>query len=136
MRGRKPLINIVVKAKLIERGIIELGLIVTMNSFQAVGMFIVQPQSQVLKVLKHLILAFQKENSRVTRVVINNDKDIPLASHGVNLRGIDSVHIEQLSGLLTHHGINQRMRSINHLAMMTWSTNKVTLKLEQRQSAE
>jgi hypothetical protein len=40
------------KAKLIERGISELGLIVTVNSFQTVGMLIVQPQSQALKVLK------------------------------------------------------------------------------------
>jgi hypothetical protein len=32
------------KAKLIERGISELGLIITMNGFQAVGMLIVQPQ--------------------------------------------------------------------------------------------
>jgi hypothetical protein len=28
------------------------------------------------------------------RVVINNDKDIPLASHGANLRWTDSVHME------------------------------------------
>jgi hypothetical protein len=31
------------KAKLIERGIPELGLIVTANGFQAVGMLIIQP---------------------------------------------------------------------------------------------
>jgi hypothetical protein len=124
------------KAKLIKRCIPELSLIVTTNSFQAVGMLIVQPQSQALKVLKHFILAFQKENPRVTRVVINNNKDIPLASYGANPRGIDSVHMEQLSGLLNHHGINQRMGHINHLAMTTRSTNKVTLKLEQGQSLE
>jgi hypothetical protein len=46
------------KAKLIKRGISELGPIVTANSFQAVGMLIVQPQSQALKVLKHFTLAF------------------------------------------------------------------------------
>jgi hypothetical protein len=46
------------KAKLIKRGIPELGPIVTANSFQAVGMLIVQPQSQALKVLKHFTLAF------------------------------------------------------------------------------
>jgi hypothetical protein len=57
-------------------------------------MLIVQPQSQALKVLKHFILALQEENPRVTRIVINNDKDIPLASHGVNPRGTDSVHME------------------------------------------
>jgi hypothetical protein len=82
------------KVKLIERGIPELGPIVTANSFQAVGILIVQPQSQALKVLKHFILAFQEENLRVMRVVINNDKDIPLASHGANLRWTDSVHME------------------------------------------
>jgi hypothetical protein len=82
------------KAKLIERGILELGPIVTVNSFQAVGMLIVQPQSQALKVFKHFIIAFQVENPRVTRIVINDDKNIPLAAHGVNLRGIDSVHME------------------------------------------
>jgi hypothetical protein len=32
------------KVKLIERGIPELGLIVIVNDFQAVGMLIVQPQ--------------------------------------------------------------------------------------------
>jgi hypothetical protein len=82
------------KAKLIERGISELSLIVTANSFQAVGMLIVQPQSQALKVFKHFILAFQEENLRVTRIVINNDKNIPLASHGENPRIIDSVHMK------------------------------------------
>jgi hypothetical protein len=82
------------KAKPIERGISELSLIVTVNSFQAVGMLIVQPQSQALKVFKHFILAFQEENLRVTRIVINNDKNIPLASHGENPRIIDSVHMK------------------------------------------
>jgi hypothetical protein len=82
------------KAKLIERGIPELGPIVTANGFQAVGMFIVQPQNHALKVLKHFILTFQEENSRVTRIIINDDKNIPLASHGANPRGIDSVHME------------------------------------------
>jgi hypothetical protein len=82
------------KAKLIERGIPELGPIVTVNSFQVVGIVIVQPQSQPLKVLKHFILTFQVENLRVTRIVINDDKNIPLASHGVDPRGTDSVHME------------------------------------------
>jgi hypothetical protein len=67
------------KTKLIKRGISELSLIVTANGFQAVGMLIVQPQSQEPKVLKYLIFALQEENPRVTRVVINNDKNIPLA---------------------------------------------------------
>jgi hypothetical protein len=82
------------KAKLIKRGISELSLIITMNGFQVVGMLIVQPQSQELKVLKYLIFALQEENPRVTRVVINNDKNVSLASHGVNPRRIDSIHIE------------------------------------------
>jgi hypothetical protein len=93
-RGRKLLINTMLKAKLIKRDIPELGLIITVNDFQAIGMFIVQHQSQDPKVLKHLILAFQNENSRVTRIVINDDKDIPLASHRANLRGTDNVHME------------------------------------------
>jgi Mrp family chromosome partitioning ATPase len=82
------------KEKLIERGIPELGPIVTANGFQTVEIFIVQPQSQALKVLKHFILTFQEENLRVTGIVINNDKNIPLASHGANPRGTDSVHME------------------------------------------
>jgi hypothetical protein len=56
--------------------------------------FIVQPQSQALEVLKHFILALQEENPTVTRIVINNDKNIPVASHGANPRGADSVHME------------------------------------------
>jgi hypothetical protein len=43
--GQKLLINTMLKAKLIERDIVELGPIVTVNTFQAVGMLIVQPQS-------------------------------------------------------------------------------------------
>jgi hypothetical protein len=82
------------KAKLIKRGISELSPIITTNSFQAVEMLIVQPQSQEPKVLKYLIFAFQKENLRVTRVVVNNDKDVPLASHGANPRRTDSIHME------------------------------------------
>jgi hypothetical protein len=94
MRGEKLLINTVLKTKLIERGIPELGPIITVNSFQVVGMIIVQHESQALKVLKHFILTFQKEDTRVTRIVINDDKNIPLASHGANPRGTDSVHME------------------------------------------
>jgi hypothetical protein len=82
------------KAKLIKRGIFELGLIVTVNDFQAVGMHIVQPQGQAPKVLKRFILALQEENPSVMRIIINDDKDIPLASHVANPRRTDSVHME------------------------------------------
>jgi hypothetical protein len=92
--GKKLLFNTMLKAKLIERGIPKLDPIITVNDFQIVGMLIVQPQSQALKVLRHFILTFQEENPRVTRIVINNDKNISLATHGANLRGTDDVHIE------------------------------------------
>jgi type II secretory pathway predicted ATPase ExeA len=92
-QGRELLINTMLKAKLIERGIPELGPIVTMNSFQAVGMLFVQPQSQALKVFKHFILPFQEKNTRVMRIVINDDKNILLDAHGANPRGTDSVHM-------------------------------------------
>jgi hypothetical protein len=82
------------KAKLIKRGISELSPIVTANGFQAVGMLIVQPHGQAPKVLKHFILTLQEENSRVTRVVVNDDKSVPLASHGANPRRTDSVQME------------------------------------------
>jgi hypothetical protein len=94
MRGRKLLINPLLKAKLIKRGISELSPIVTMNGFQVVGMLIVQPQGQALKVLKHFILALQEENPRVTRIIVNDDKDVPLASHGASPRRTDSVHMK------------------------------------------
>jgi hypothetical protein len=77
-QGGKLLINTMLKTKLIKRGIPELGPIITVNGFQVVGMLIVQPQSQPLKVLKHFVLAFQEENPRVTRIVINDDKNISL----------------------------------------------------------
>jgi hypothetical protein len=67
------------KAKHIKRGISELSPIFTANGFQAVGMLSVQPQSQALKVLKHFILTLQEENPRVRRVVVNDDKNVPLA---------------------------------------------------------
>jgi hypothetical protein len=82
------------KTKLIKRGISELSHIVTATDFQAVGMLIVQPQGQVPKVLKHFILTLQEENSIVMRVVINDDKNVPLASHGANLRRTDSVRMK------------------------------------------
>jgi hypothetical protein len=94
MWGRKLLINTMLKAKLIKRGIPELGPIVTANGFQAVGMLIVQPQGQAPKVLKHFILAVQEENSRVMRIIINDNKDVPLASHGANPRRANIVHME------------------------------------------
>jgi hypothetical protein len=78
LRGGKLLFNDMLKAKLIERDISELSPIFTVNGFQTVGMLIVQPQSQASKVLKHFILALQEENPRVTRVVINDDKNVPL----------------------------------------------------------
>jgi hypothetical protein len=93
-RGRKLLINVMLKAKLIKRDISKLIPIVTANGFQAVGILIVQPQSQEPKVLKYLIFTLQEENSGVTRVVINNDKNVPLASHGANPRRTDNIHME------------------------------------------
>jgi hypothetical protein len=93
-RGGELLINTMLKIKLIKRGIPELGPIVTANSFQAVGMLIVHPQSQALKVLKHYILDLLEEYPRVTRIVINNDNNVPLSTHGANLRGTDIVHME------------------------------------------
>jgi hypothetical protein len=54
------------KAKLNERAIPELGPIVTVNSFQAVEMLIIQTQGQASKVLKHFILVLEEENPRVT----------------------------------------------------------------------
>jgi hypothetical protein len=82
------------KAKLIKRGIPELNSIATVNSFQEVGMLIVQPQGQAPKVLKHFILTLQEENPRLMRVVINNDKNVPLASYRVNPRRTNSIHME------------------------------------------
>jgi hypothetical protein len=70
VRGGKLLINPMLKTKLIKRGISELSPIVTMNGFQAVGMFIVQPQSQAPKVLKHFILALQEEDPRIATSTI------------------------------------------------------------------
>jgi hypothetical protein len=93
-QGTELLINTVLKVKLIERDIPKFGLIVTVNSLQSVVMLIVQPQSQALKVLKHFILVFQEENPRVMRVIINNDKNIPLTSHRANPRGTNNVHME------------------------------------------
>jgi hypothetical protein len=90
----KLLNNTMLKKKLIKRDISELSPIITANGFQAVGMLIVQPQSQALKALKYFILALQEENLRVARIVINDDKNIPLASHGANLRRTGSVHME------------------------------------------
>jgi hypothetical protein len=92
--GGKLLINTMLMAKLIKRGIPKLRPIVTMNGFKAIGMLIVQPQSQALKVVKHFILSLQEENPRVTRIVINDDKNMPLASDGANQRGTNSVHME------------------------------------------
>jgi hypothetical protein len=63
-RGRKLLINVMLKAKLIKRGISKLSLIVTANDFQAVGMLIVHPQSQAPKVLKHFILPLQEKKTQ------------------------------------------------------------------------
>jgi hypothetical protein len=93
-QGGKLLINTMLEAKLIKRGIPELGPIVTANGFQVVGMLIIQPQSQAPKVLKHFILALQEENPRIMRIVINDDKNIPLVSYGANPRGVDSLHME------------------------------------------
>jgi hypothetical protein len=82
------------KAKLIKRGIPKLSPIVTVNDFQVVWMLIVQPQGQAPKVLNHFILAFQEEKPRVPRIIVNDDKNIPLVTNGANPRGTDSVHME------------------------------------------
>jgi hypothetical protein len=92
--GGKLLINTMLEAKLIKRDISELSPIITLNGFQVVGMLIVQSQSQAPKVPKQFILTLQEENTRVTRIVVNDDKNVSLASHGANPRRTDSVHME------------------------------------------
>jgi hypothetical protein len=87
-------------------------------------------------VLKYFILALQEENLRVSRIVVNDDKNVPLASHRANPRRTDSVHMEYLFSVLSHHGINRRMEIIDYLAKTIRSTNKITLKLEHEQSSE
>jgi hypothetical protein len=82
------------EGKLIKRGISEPSPIVTANDFQALGMLIIQPRSQAPKVLKHFILALKEENPRITRIVINDDKNVPLAFHGANPIRTESVHME------------------------------------------
>jgi hypothetical protein len=77
-------------------------------------MLIVQPQGQALKVIKHFIISFQEEDPRVTRIVINDDKNIPLATHIANPSGTDSVYMERLFGLLSHHSVNWRMERHNN----------------------
>jgi hypothetical protein len=72
----------------------KLSPIVTMNGFQEVGMLIVQPQSQALQVLKHFILTLQEENPRVMRIVINDDMNVSLDSHGANPRGTNIFHMK------------------------------------------
>jgi hypothetical protein len=94
VQDKKLLINTMLKAKLIKIDISKLSAIVTANDFQAVRMLIVQPQRQVLKVLKHFILALQEENLRITRIIVNDDKNVPLASFGAYPRRTDSVHME------------------------------------------
>jgi hypothetical protein len=49
MQGEKLLINTILKAKLIERGILELGPIVTVNAFQAVVMLIFNLKAKLQK---------------------------------------------------------------------------------------
>jgi hypothetical protein len=100
MWGEKLLINTVLKTKLIKRGIPELSPIVTVNGFQAVGMLIVQPQIQALKVLKHVILALQEENPRVMRIVVNDDKNVPLPHPW-----IESEKDQQCTYVITIQGI-------------------------------
>jgi hypothetical protein len=60
-RGGKLLIKAMLKAKLIKGGISELSPIVTVSDFQAVGMLIVQPQSQEPKLLKYFIFVLQEK---------------------------------------------------------------------------
>jgi hypothetical protein len=55
-QGEELLINTMLKTKLIEKGIPKLGLIITVNGFQAIRMLIVESQSQALKVIKYFIL--------------------------------------------------------------------------------
>jgi hypothetical protein len=67
------------KAKLINRGIPKLSPIVTANDFQVVGMLIVQPQGQALKVLKHTTCHQWSERER--------DRQYP---YGVTVQGAQS----------------------------------------------
>jgi hypothetical protein len=59
--GVTLLINTMLKTKWIERDIPELGPIIMTNSFQVVGMFIVQPQRQASKVLNTSSLLSKKK---------------------------------------------------------------------------
>jgi hypothetical protein len=88
-------------------------------------------------VFKYFTLAFQEENPRVIRIVITDDKNIPLASHGGNREELTVSIWSNCPGCSAITVLTREwMGCKDHLAMMTRSTNKVTLKLEQGQSSK
>jgi hypothetical protein len=73
---------------------------------------------------------------QVARVIINDHKYKPLATHRPNPRRTNDVHMKQLSRLFGHHQINWFTRSNNHLAMSARKASQIIFKRELKQSSD
>jgi hypothetical protein len=126
-----------VTAKGFKTRVSEFCAIVTMDCSYVISMPLVpQPQDKISNKTKCLPLILKKEHTRITRVIIHHNKDIPLPTRGSYTSWANKVHMEQLAWMLSHHIGERRVRRGYHLGMPTRRTNQLFLKLQPWQSSD
>jgi hypothetical protein len=102
----------------------EFGAIVTADCSYGISVPLVpQPQDKISNKTKHLPLILKKEHPHIPRVIIHNNKDIPLPTRRSHTSWAHKVHMEQLAWTLSHHVGERRVRRGYHLGMPTRRTN-------------
>ena len=133
---RQLVVQTMVTAEVVHTRVPELSSIIGTNSPHSAITLVVQPQYQIMNKTKHLLLRLKKEHPREPREIIHYHKHIPLPTDRPNPSRTNSVHMQQLIRIRSHHLINRCMGSSNHLSMTAWMTNQILLQLELGQSSD
>jgi hypothetical protein len=97
---------------------------------------VLQPHDQNSNKTKCLTFVLQEKHPGIARVIVHQNKDIPLPTHRANSSWPNKVHMQQLCRTLGHDIGQGWMGSGYHLAMPTWSTDQILLKLQLWQSSD
>jgi hypothetical protein len=125
-----------VMAKGFEVSVYEFRAIVTADRSYGISVSLVpQPQDKISNKTKHLPFLLKKEHPCVPRIVIHNNKDVPLPTRRSHTSWANKVHMEQLAWTPSHHIGERRVRRSYHLGMPTRRTNQLFLKPQPWQSS-
>jgi hypothetical protein len=115
-----------VMAKCFEARVSEFQAIVIADHSYGISVPLVpQPQDKISNKTKRLPFLLKKEHPRIPRVVVHDNKDIPLPTCRLHTSWANKVHMEKLAWTLSHHIGERQLRRGYHLGMPIRRTNQL-----------